>query len=699
MNKRTFSLQVFFAAAVGIGAFLLFQVQPLFGRFLTPWFGGTPEVWTACMLFFQLLLLAGYAYAHALSRLPARLQAFLHLLLLLAAAFLAFRIIPSAALKPTPETNPVIQILWICFVCIGLPYFILSSTGPLLQSWICRIKPDFIPYRLYALSNAGSLLALLSYPFLFETFLTRRQQAQFWSYSFLFYAVFSTICALNVFLNHTSSPNPQKNKTEKPPTASPTILTYFLWISLPAVASTLLLAVTEKVTQDIAVVPFLWILPLSIYLLSFIICFDNPKWYKRPVFLALFILSILGIIIARIIEEKDPNIALIIGLYAFLLFCCCMVCHGELYALRPHPRFLTSYYLLIAAGGALGGVFVSILAPLLFKTYIELHLAVLTAVILVVITDRQYILGRRRKIAYIAALTIVGLAGILLIGRRTTQNQRAIDHARNFFGVLTVWEDDWNDPLLHKRLLQHGTTFHGLQFQHPDKRSLPTAYYGFTSGIGLLIRSQPQHHPPRRIGVIGLGVGTIAYYGREGDVIRFYEINPDVERLARKYFTYLSNSQADIQIILGDGRLSLENEPPQNFDILVLDAFSSDAVPVHLLTKEAMEIYLKHLKPDGVLAFHLSSIHLDLVQVVRKLAEHFRLHVLWLETYADEQWGALASDWLLLSASKEPLEAPLLQAAASSFAEPTASIDLWTDEHIHLLQILKPSPRRQEQSF
>ncbi len=463
-----------------------------------------------------------------------------------------------------------------------------------------------------------------------------------------------------------------------------------LWLSLPAVASTLLLAVTEKITQDIAVVPFLWILPLGLYLLSFIICFDNPKWYKRPLFLTLFILAILGLIIARIIEEKNADIALIIGLYAFLLFGSCMVCHGELYALRPHPKYLTAYYLLIAAGGAIGGIFVSILAPLLFKTYVELHLAVLFAVILVVLTDRQYISGLRRKIAYIAALSAVGLAGIFLVGRRTTQNQRAIDHARNFFGVLTVWEDDWNNPLLHKRLLQHGTTFHGLQFQHPDKRHLPTAYYGFNSGIGLLIRSNSQH-PPRRIGVIGLGVGTIAYYGRKGDVIRFYEINPAVERLARRYFTYLSDSQADIQIVLGDGRLSLEQESPQNFDILVLDAFSSDAVPVHLLTSQAMEIYLKHLKPDGVLAFHLSSVHLDLIQVVRKLAEHFRLHCLWLETYPDEQFGALSSDWLLLSPSKEPLENPLLQSAASPLPESAASIDLWTDDRIRLLQILKQS--------
>lgn len=694
-HKQTSSMifLLFPSAAVFTGAFLLFQIQPLFGRFLTPWFGGTPEVWTACMLFFQLLLLAGYAYAHILTQLPPRLQALLQILLLIVGAWMAFRIIPPGNLKPDPETNPIIQILWICFVCICLPYFLLSSTGPLLQSWICRLNPGLIPYRFYALSNAGSLLALLSYPFLFETYLTRQQQAEFWSFLFLFYAFFFILFAIKVFQNPASAPLSQPNALAGNSCQPPSAYHYLLWLCLPATASSLLLSVTEKITQDIAVIPFLWILPLSIYLLSFIICFDNPKWYQRPLFLSLFVLSILGIILARLLEEKSPNITLIIGLYTFLLFSCCMVCHGELFAIRPHPRFLTSYYLLIAAGGALGGLFVSVLAPVLFKTYVELHLTVLAAVILVVISDRRYILGRQRKIAYITALTAVGLAGTLLIGRRTTQNQRAIDHARNFFGVLTVWEDDWDNPLLHKRLLQHGTTFHGLQFQHPDKRGLPTAYYGFNSGIGLLIRSNPKH-PPRRIGVIGLGVGTIAYYGRQGDLIRFYEINPNVERLARKYFTYLSDSPADIQIIFGDGRLSLENEPSQEFDILVLDAFSSDAVPVHLLTREAMEIYLKHLKPDGVLAFHLSSIHLDLVKVVRKLAEHFQLHSLWLETYADEQWGTLASDWLLLSPSRGSLEHPLLQSACTSLAEPSVSIDLWTDDHIHLLQILKRSGDR-----
>jgi hypothetical protein len=692
-RKLNFFPKVLFAAAVFLGAFLLFQVQPLFGRFLTPWFGGTPEVWTACMLFFQLFLLGGYAYAHFLSRLSGRQQALLHLLLLSAAAFLAFRIIPPATLKPSTGENPVISILWICTLCIGLPYFILSSTGPLLQSWICRLNRGFVPYRLYALSNTGSLLALLSYPFLFEAYLSRHQQAAFWSFSFLIYAVFFALCAVKLYSTHPVLQGSEEKQPEIGSCMSPSFSIRSFWLALPAAASTVLLAVTEKITQDIAVVPFLWVLPLSLYLVSFIICFDNSKWYKRPLFLTLFIISILGIILARFVEEKYPNITLVIGLYAFLLFCCCMVCHGELYALRPHPRFLTSYYLLIAAGGAIGGVFVSVLAPLLFKTYIELHLGLLTAVILVVLTDQKYIRGFRRKIVYVAALSAVGLAGVFLTGKRTTQNQRAIEHARNFFGVLTVWEEDWNNPLQHKRLLQHGTTFHGLQFQHPDKRSLPTAYYGFNSGIGLLIRSAPQH-PNRRIGGVGLGVGTIACYGKAGDTIRFYEINPNVERLARKYFTYLSDSKASIEIVLGDGRLSLEKEPPQQFDILVLDAFSSDAVPVHLLTCEAMEIYLKHLKPDGVLAFHISSVHLDLVKLVRRLAEHFHLHPLWIETFEDPLFGTLDSDWLLLSASEQPLSKPLLQSAASPFREPADSIDLWTDDHIHLLQILKKAPKK-----
>jgi uncharacterized membrane protein (UPF0136 family) len=689
--------RVLFGSAVFLSAFLLFQVQPLLGRFLVPWFGGTPEVWTACMLFFQLFLLLGYGYAHVLSRrLAPRRQALVHLFVLAVAAALAFRIVPGEGLKPTPQENPIVHILWICTFCIGLPYFILSATGPLLQAWISRLGRGQIPYRFYALSNAGSLLALLSYPFVFEPLLGRRQQAALWSVGFVLFAGLCGLCALRLFQKSwllSDIPPTETQPTER--ICMPSRSIRFLWLALPAAASVELLAVTTKITQDIAVVPFLWILPLCLYLLSFILCFDRQRWYIRPLFLTLFILSIVGVIAARFYEEQTEDVRILIGLYTFMLFCCCMVCHGELYALRPHPAFLTGYYLRIAGGGAIGGFFVAVAAPLLFKTYIELHLGLIFCVILIVIADRRYLKGFRRKSVYVTLLLVVGVAGIFLMGKRTAANQRAIEQTRSFFGVLTVWEDDWNDPQRHKRLLQHGTTYHGLQFQSPEKRSLPTAYYGFSSGIGMLIQAGNKQGN-RRIGVVGLGVGTIAFYGKPSDTICFYEINPQVRQMAEKYFTYLADSKAKIEIIFGDGRLSLEHQPPQNYDILVLDAFSSDAVPVHLLTCEAFEIYLKHLAPGGALAFHISSMHLDLPLVLWKMAEHFHLSSLWLETFDDSWFGALSSDWIILSPSKELLDKPLLQGSASKPYGNLDKIDLWTDDHLNLLQILKRHPAKQK---
>ena len=343
-----------------------------------------------------------------------------------------------------------------------------------------------------------------------------------------------------------------------------------------------------------------------LYLLSFILCFDHPRWYIRPVFLSLFIAGIFGVIVARNME-KDIHVSLLIALYSAMLFFCSMVCHGELYRLRPHTGHITTYYLAISAGGALGGIFVAVIAPLFFKVYHELHLGLLAsaAVVLMAQTGLSHAAQKRRPY-WVGALVAVGLAGIFFQGRKTTDNQTAIDHCRNFFGVLTVWEESPRKPQMHKLLLQHGTTFHGLQFQDPAKKLLPTAYYSPRSGIGLYLQNMARQDN-RRIGIVGLGVGTIAIYGQPSDVIVFYEINPQVEMMARQYFSYLSQSKANIEIVLGDARLSMENEPPQKYDVLILDAFSSDSVPIHLLTKEAFEIYLKHLADDGVLAFHIST--------------------------------------------------------------------------------------------
>ncbi|MHC5157576.1 MAG: fused MFS/spermidine synthase [Planctomycetota bacterium] len=691
-----------FAAAIFSGAFLLFQVQPLIGRFLLPWFGGSPEVWTTCMLFFQVFLLAGYAYAHLLIRIRPKLQALLHIGLLGAALFF-LPILPKESFVPTAESNPILQILLICSLTVGLPYLLLAATSPLIQAWFSGAFPKRNPYRLYALSNAGSLLGLVSFPFVFEPVFSRVAMVHLWSMAF---AAFAVLCAAVVLLARNSQsviplPGPTIGTQD---TVKPRTSIWWLWLALPAAASVELLAVTNKITQDFAVVPFLWVLPLSLYLLSFIICFEHQRWYKRGLFVPLFILGIIGVIYARIAEQGILNILTLIGLYVFMLFSCCMVCHGELYRLRPATKNLTAYYLVIAAGGAMGGFFVAVVCPLIFKTYIELYLGLLACALFLLLAEELQKVSKSkggnsevtahpakpiavRSRVLMGLLVLVGGIGILFMGKRSTDNQHAIDNSRNFFGVLTIWEEAADDRDQHKLLMQHGTTFHGLQFQSPGKKDLPTAYYSPDSGIGLTLRTMPKQEN-RKIGIVGLGVGTIAVYGHKTDTIRFYEINPEVERLARKYFTYLEDSKAQVDVVLGDARLTMEREKPQHYDVLVVDAFSSDAVPVHLLTAEAMEIYLKHVSKDGVLAFHISTMHLDLHSVVWKLADHFGLETAWIEGFEDEEEGALASDWILLSRSRDFLDCQAIQKAVSSPKSRRKDVGLWTDDHMNLLEIL-----------
>jgi hypothetical protein len=698
MEKRRFGqlgLGLVFAATIFWGAFLLFQVQPLIGRFLLPWFGGTPEVWTTCMLFFQVFLLGGYLYAHELAKIKRLgVQSVVHIgLLALALGFLP--IIPKDFFKPTGGDYPVLQILAICSVTVGLPYFLLAATSPLIQAWFARAFPGRNPYRLYALSNTGSLLALGTFPFVFEPLMTRNGMAVLWS---IVFAVFAVLCVAAVLLSRRRTEHRLKvDKSSSIITdakTKPPGMHILLWLGLSGGAVIELLAVTNKITQDIAVVPFLWILPLSLYLLSFIICFEHRRWYKRWVWVPLFIIGIIGVILARGNEQNITNVRVLIGIYTFMLFSCCMVCHGELYRLRPDTAHLTGYYLTISAGGALGGFFVAVIAPLIFKTYIELYLGLLVVALFLLLAEEQgksakpepSIVLRRRVL--VVLLFAAGVIGIVFMGKRSTENQRAIANSRNFFGVLTIWEEDWNDPEQHKLVMQHGTTFHGLQFLAPDKQDIPTAYYSPDSGIGLVMQNWPEQ-TGRRIGIIGLGVGTIAIYGHAGDLVRFYEINPNVERLARKYFTYLEDSNAAVEVKLGDGRLVLENESPQDYDVLVLDAFSSDAVPLHLLTTEAMEIYLKHLAADGVMAFHISTVHLDLQSIVWKLAEHFGLQTAWIESYDTETEGALAADWILLARGDAFLGKPVIRRAESRPYADLEKVPLWTDDHINLFKILK----------
>ncbi len=683
-----------YAPAVFTGALLLFLVQPLVGKYILPWFGGSPEVWTTCMLFFQVLLLGGYAYAHfSVSRLSPRTQAVLHMALLGAALFL-LPIAPSDSLKPDGSMNPTLAVLLILTTCLGLPYFVLSATGPLLQSWFCRTNPGVSPYRLYALSNAGSLIALLSYPFVVEPWLSRQQQANAWSIAMGGFAVLCAVCAVNLWLNR------QAGKTEAgkndalasarsdSQASSPSLGVRLLWLALPAAASVQLLAITNTICQDVASIPFLWVIPLSIYLLSFIICFHHARWYVRPVFLALFGLAMLGVLLAYV-NAAVLSAVQQIWIYSFVLFACCMVCHGELFRIRPHPKHLTGYYLMIASGGAIGGFFVAIVAPLIFDSYRELYVGLLACVLFVLLADQSPALRHsRRKVIWSVVIVIVGIAAIFMGTPNPNPGAVFGGSHRDFFGKVTIWEHDVDDPERHRFVMEHGSTMHGIQFVDPVKQLAPTAYYGPAGGAGLTLANfRPE--AGRKIGVIGLGIGTLAAYGRANDEILFYEINPAVEQLARDNFTYLRNSKADIKIALGDARLVMEQQADMQFDILVLDAFNSDSVPVHLLTLEAMETYLRHLKPNGVIAAHLSARHLDLLPVVWRVADHYSLHTAWIEGADDKAQAILSSDWLLLSRNAEFLSSPAIADNATPRRDGIERYTLWTDDRVNLFEILR----------
>lgn len=680
-----------YALTIFTGAFLLFQVQPLIGKYILPWFGGGPGVWTTCMLFFQMLLLGGYAYAHLLTtRLRPRAQTVVHLVLLLAALAL-LPIIPSDAWKPAPGSEPVGSILLLLTVCVGLPYFVLSTTGPLLQCWFSLRHPGVSPYRLYALSNVGSLLALVSYPFLVEPALSRREQALLWSGGMVLFAVCCGYCAWQLRrqpLAPVNVPVGQGGETEDAPISWRRRL---LWLALPAVASVLLLATTNKLCQDVAVIPFLWVLPLSLYLLSFIISFDNPRWYSRLWFGPALMLALGWVVSVMIIGTKVPLLHQI-GAYSTAVFVCCMVCHGELYRLKPATRQLTSFYLLISAGGALGGLCVAVLAPLVFTDFFELHLGLFACALLalaVLFGDRAGALYRGRRLWAWACLVLALIClGLALVHEVRAGKRSAIMSSRNFYGTLTVFEYNESDADSRYYVLQHGRITHGLQFRDPVSSRWPTTYYGETSGIGLVLRHFPRQQG-QRIGLVGLGTGSLAVYAKAGDYLRIYEINPAVKQLAATAFSYLKESPAKIEVAMGDARLSMEREAPRQFDVLALDAFSSDAIPAHLLTREAFAVYQRHLKPDGVIAVHISNRHLNLEPVVKKLAEHFKYRTAVIDFTEDsENWWLYSCTWVLVTNNQKLLKDSSIAGATNPPKTNQAPVRLWTDDYSALFQVL-----------
>ena len=677
-----------FASTILLSAFLLFLVQPIIAKQILPWFGGTSAVWITCLVFFQVLLLTGYTYAHVTTRrLTPRRQAQLHIALLLA-SLLFLPIIPSAALKPTADADAALRILVLLAATIGLPYFLLSTTGPLLQKWVAPQFPEKSVYRLFALSNFGSLIGLLAFPFAVEPLATSTTQSMVWSAA---YALFVGVCSWSAWKvgrqdgPHVATMHATTANADEPG-AAPRARDYLLWLAFSVLGSVMLLASTSHITQNIASVPFLWVLPLSLYLLTFVIAFEGRGgrgWYEQNWWLFITLLLLVGMAAGLSAARGVMDVGLAVPLYTLGMFMAVLFCNGELAHRKPTPSYLTHFYLMVSLGGALGGLFVGLVAPRIFPAYLELPLAlVLLAGLAVVVAWRnKWLVGP----AIVASLATLWYAGEYLQFMRSD----VVFMQRNFYGTLRVREQGSGDYQV--RRLLHGVILHGEQFTISPDRLEPGTYYARTSGVGRAITAK-QVAGPVRIGVVGLGVGTLSAYGRTGDVVRFYELDPDVLALAKSHFGYLNAAPAKLEFVIGDARLSMERELAAGtrlmFDVLAIDAFSSDSIPVHLITREAIRLYMQQLAPGGVLAVHISNRFLDLKPVLANIAAAEGLQVRLVSDHPAEP--ASMTDWVLISATPAPFAAEGLEGAVP--IEATPGFSLWTDQFNNLLDVLKSNP-------
>ena len=609
-----------FGLGILLSAFLLFQLELIVAKHILPWFGGSPAVWTTCMLFFQGMLLAGYAFAHwSSTRLSPRVQGKLQLavialtLVFFVLAVLAWEspLTPTGYMREMFAGQPVLHILVVLALGAGAPFFLLSTTAPVLQHWFRMGTEDESSYRLYALSNIGSLFGLLSYPFLLEWLLRVRLQAWLWNILFAAFAgLYVIVCRRVVSRPPTETSLPQQG-SERPSTGI-----RMVWASLAACGSAMLLATTNLLCEDVAVTPFLWVLPLCLYLLSFILCFDHPRWYRRWLFYPLYAVAIWmalwifhGGVTLNLMRRADA--------YLFILFVICMVCHGELARSKPVPSQLTSFYLMVSLGGVLGGALVSLVAVRVFNGYWEFHIGLIACGILALCA---LLVGRSSllypdvgwKVSVIAALLIIAGTGVYRAARQQAAGRLGM---RDFFGLKRIYDQDGI------RYLQNGGIVHGMQFLDPSRRTEPLSYYSRHSAIAKLMRNYPQPQGRgRRIGVVGLGTGVLAAFGQSRDTMRFWEIDPQVIELAqgsKAKFTFLKDSKADVEVIERDGRMGIEGDKEPGYDVIVIDAFSSDAIPMQLVTREAFRLYQSKLNgPDAVLVFHISNRVVDLTPVM-----------------------------------------------------------------------------------
>jgi hypothetical protein len=689
-----------YGTAAFLSALLLFLIEPLAAKQLLPILGGSSAVWLTCLVFFQTALLIGYLYAHWLTHreTPVRQRQTHIFVITLALIALSFGILLPAG--HTGADHPILTIFSTLTRTIGLPFLLLASTSTLLQLWLSQHEstptgePAAVWYRLFALSNTGSLLALFAYPTLIEPNLTLRTQRILWSAAFI---LLSLLLYLLTTKSRASVPSTPLHD-DTPPARR---LHRWLWFLLPMAAAMQLASVTAHITSDIAAIPLLWILPLAAYLLTFILAFDRPAFYRRGLVIRVLVVMLAGLGFA--LSKTDFSLPIILTLAFFLLECfvACLFCHGEAYALRPRRASeSTLFYLLIAAGGATGTFLVAIAFPVLFSSNYDLALAFLaTAILASVSTWRD---GWPQRVLWTTA-SILLFALTLALDR--TYAQQSLLQVRNFYGTLRVKQT--NAPVVNvpMRTLMHGAIQHGTQIFDPGFSHIPTTYYATDSGIGLALRfccsargnNDPAPHPrPRNIGVIGLGAGTIAAYGQPHDRIRFYEINPNVEPIARNLFTYIRDSFAEITIVPGDARTSLTAElnanQPQRFDVLAVDAFSGDAIPLHLLTTQALELYLRHLTPTGILAFHVSNQYLDLAPELALLARNAHLEVRNVSTGSFDARGEFRASWVLMTNDPTFFNQPEVASFADQIpVKPT--LRRWTDDYSSLLPILQPTGR------
>jgi hypothetical protein len=672
-----FQLRLLFGGAIFLASFLLFLVEPIAAKQLLPILGGSAAVWITCLVFFQTALLLAYLYAHWLSR---RAAWGLHFVLLGLASIAAIAWSVRSMGASGGAANPITTIFAALAFGIGLPFLMLGATSPLLQVWWSRLQTTGIPYRLFALSNLASLLALGLYPSLIEPYFTLQQQRIGWCCGFAAFVVASGFLSWKTRAATVVEQAVAEDQGQLP--ASP-LSHRLLWVLLPMGAAMQLSAVTSYLTANVAAIPLLWILPLGVYLITLILAFQFPHLVPRGIMTRFLIVMLAGL--GYMLSQVDVSLPMRVSIGFFLVevFLSCFFCHSEAYALRPaRTSESTLFYLLFAAGGALGSFLIGIASPLVFRFNYDLSVTFcITALLALAVTWSS---GWSQRLLWSVASVLMAMLVFWIHGANERETTVAV---RNFYGSLRV-KQNLGFPGATLRTLTNGTIQHGTQiFGSEELRRTPTTYYARDSGVGLAMQFCCQGRP-RNIGVIGLGAGTMAAYGGPGDRICFYEINPAVAPIARNVFTYIRDSGAPVTVVEGDARTSLAQEAPQRFDVLVIDAFSGDAIPLHLLTTQAVALYRKHLAPGGILAFHISNQHVDLEPPIGLLAKAAGMKSMRVSSFSNEARGEFSATWMLLTDNEAFFSQPEVSGRVHQ-PEERAGLRLWTDDYSSLLPVLR----------